>query len=198
MPKITAKLVKELRDKSGAGMMDAKKALSAVGGEMDAALGYLRKTGFLKAQKKSERATGQGLIHSYIHGGGRIGVLIEVGSETDFVARNEVFANMVHDIALHIAAQNPLYVSREEVPESIVKKEREIYQEQAKAEGKSGDVVKKIVEGKLEKYYAQVCLLEQPFVKDEDVRVREVIDAAISKLGENIRVKRFARFELGE
>lgn len=196
--KIAPKLVKELRDKTGAGMMDAKEALTAAKGDLEKAETVLRKAGLLKAQKKSERQTREGLVHSYIHGEGRIGVLLEVNSETDFVARNEEFKKLVHDLALHIAAANPLYVSRDDVPASVVKKEKEIYKDQAAAAGKSGKVVGKIVEGKLEKYFQEACLLEQPFVRDSDMTVQDLISDKISVLGENIQVRRFTRYVLGE
>lgn len=198
MVEINAKQIKELRDKTGAGMMDAKKALEESGGDVDQAIENLRKAGALKAEKKADRVAAEGLIHAYIHGEGRIGVLVEVNSETDFVARNEEFRELVHDLALHIAASSPLYVSREEVPSDILEKEKDIYKEQALGEGKPGDVVDKIVAGKIAKYYEEVCLLEQPFVKDQDRTVEELIKEKIAVIGENIQVRRFTRYVLGE
>lgn len=195
--KIQASHVKELRQQTGAGMMDAKTALVEAGGDVARAADILRKKGVLKAGKKSDRATLEGRIESYIHGEGRIGVLVEVNCETDFVARNEDFKTLVHDLALHIAAANPLYVSREHVPEAIIQKEKEIYTEQAASQGKA-DLAHKIVIGKLEKFYQEVCLLEQPFVKDPDITIKDLITQKIAKIGENIQVRRFTRYTLGE
>ncbi|MDP3741411.1 MAG: translation elongation factor Ts [bacterium] len=195
---VNAKQVKELRSKTGAGMMDAKIALQESSGDFKKAEEILRKKGQLKASKKSVRATGQGIIDSYIHGEGRIGVLVEVNCETDFVAKNADFRSLVHDLALHIAASNPLYVTREEILAEFVEKEKEIYREQAIAEGKPGPVLEKIVAGKLEKFYQETCLLEQPFVKDQDISVKALIESKIASIGENIQVKRFARYVLGE
>lgn len=196
--KITAEQVKILREQTGAGMLDAKTALQDAGGDLGSALEILRKKGVLKASKKSERSTGEGIIESYIHGGGRIGVLVEVNCETDFVARNEDFKTLVHDLSLHIAASNPLYVSREDVPLELVEKEKSIYREQVRREAKQDNIIEKIVEGKLEKYYQETCLLEQPFVKDPDIIVKELISQKIATIGENIQVRRFTRYVLGE
>lgn len=196
--KISASQVKALRAETGAGMMDAKAALAESGGDLALAVELLRKKGVLKAGKKSDRATKQGIIESYIHGEGRIGVLLEVNCETDFVARNEEFKALVHDLALHIAASAPLYVSREAVPSEIVEKEKAIYAAQAATEGKPGAIAKKMVAGKLEKFYEQICLLDQPFVKDEDVVIRDLISQKIATIGENIQVRRFTRYVLGE
>jgi len=195
---ISAKLVKELREKTGVGMMDAKGALTEGGGDLEKAIEILRKKGQLKAQKKADRETRQGIVHAYIHGEGRIGVLVEVNSETDFVARNQEFKNLVHDIALHIAASAPLYVSREDVPVKVLEKEKEIYAENAKASGKPGALLEKIVAGRIEKFYQEVCLLNQPFVRDQDITIQELVNQKIAKIGENIQVRRFARYMLGE
>ncbi len=193
---ISAKQVSELRTRSGAGMMDCKKALVETGGDFDAALDYLRKKGIASAAKKAGREASEGLIESYIHLGGTVGVLLEVNCETDFVAKNEDFQSFVRDIALHIAAASPLVVSREEVDQLVLDKEREIAMGQA--EGKPPQAVQKIVEGKLEKFFATACLLEQSFVKNPDQTVKDYVTANISKLGENIVVRRFVRYQLGE
>ncbi len=198
MTKITANKVKELRDKTGAPMMEAKNALAEARGDADKAAEILRKKGQLKASKRSHREARQGVIDSYIHGEGRIGVLVEVNSETDFVARTQEFKNLVHDLALHIAASNPLYISRNDVPAEVVAKEKEIYIDAAKAQNKSGAVVEKIIGGRLEKFFQEVCLLEQPFVRDPDISVQELINQKIAVIGENIQVRRFTRYVLGE
>ncbi len=195
---ITAQMVKKLRDMTGAGMMDCKKALQEAGGDFDKAVKILRERGLAKAAKKAGRAANEGMIHAYIHGGGRIGVMVEVNCETDFVARTDEFKNLVNDIALHIAAFAPRWVKREDVPEEVIEQEKEIYRKQALAEGKPEHVVEKIVEGKLKNFYKENVLLEQPFVKDEDKTVEDVIKEAIAKIGENIVVRRFVRWELGE
>lgn len=198
MTKITAAEVKQLREKTGVGMMEVKAALLEAGGDEKKALEILRRTTKLKAQKKAGRQTIQGLVDAYIHGQGQLGVLVEVNTETDFVARNQEFKNLIHDLALHIAAQAPLYVSREDVPAEIVEKEREIYAEEAKAEGKPVALTEKIVTGRLEKFYQEICLLEQPFVKNPEITVQELVNKKIAILGENIQVRRFARYVLGE
>jgi len=198
MVEIKADQVKKLRDKSGVGMMECKRALEEAGGDLEKAEVILREKGLAAASKKSTRATNQGLIDSYIHLGSRIGVLVEVNCETDFVARNEMFKELVHNIALHIAASAPLYVSREDIPKEIIEAEKEIYRKQALNEGKPESVVEKIVEGKLKKYYEEICLLDQPYVKDNDKTVGDLVREAILKTGENIVVRRFARFVLGE
>ena len=195
---VNANLVKELREISGCGFMDCKAALVATNGELQAAADFLRKKGVLSAAKKSHRSTGEGLVESYIHTGGKVGVLIEVNCETDFVARTDTFKTLVRDLAMQIAAACPISVSTEEVPTDLVAKEREILTEQAKASGKPEKIIEKMVEGRIQKYYEEVCLLEQKFVKDQDRPVREVVNDAIAKLGENIRVRRFARFQLGK
>ena len=195
---ISAQHVKELRDKTGAGMMEAKSALQEASGDVEAAIRVLRERGSLKAAKKGSRATSQGIVHAYIHGEGRIGVMLEVNSETDFVARNKEFKDFVHDLALHIAAENPQYVSREDVPADILESEKRVYTKEAEKEGKPAQIFEKIVAGKLEKFFQQTCLLEQPFVRDPDLAVRELLNQKIAKIGENIKVRRFVRYVLGE
>jgi len=193
---ITASMVKELRDKSGAGMMDCKKALAATGGDLDKAIDELRKKGLAAAQKKSSRSTREGSIDSYVHAGGKIGVLVEVGVETDFVARSEPFREFTHDLAMQVAASNPLWVRREEVPDDVIEREKSIYREQAK--GKPDNVVEKMLEGKLSKFFKEVCLMEQPFVKDPDRSIEQLRTDLIGVIGENVDVRRFVRFQLGE
>ncbi len=196
--KISAKLIKELREKTAAGMMDCKKALEEAEGNMEKAIEILRKKGLSDAAKKTGRITAEGVIDAYIHGNGRIGVLVEVNCETDFVAKNEKFKKFVKEIAMQIAAQSPLYVSREDIPESVMEKEKSILKAQAENEGKPQNVVDKIVEGRLEKYFQNVCLLEQPYIRDTDKTVKELLLETISVLGENITIRRFVRYELGE
>lgn len=188
-------LIKELRDITGAGIMDVKAALAEAGDDKEKAIEVLRKKGQLKVAKKADRVAKEGVIESYIHAGGRVGVLVELNTETDFVARTDDFKNLAKEIALHIAAANPLYVNISDVPEEVIAKEKEIYKEQA--QGKPDDIVEKMVEGKMVKYYEEVCLMEQPFVKDPDRKVKDIISDAVSKLGENIVVRRFARYQLG-
>jgi elongation factor Ts len=195
---ITAKMVKELRDKTGAGMMDCKKALGEAGGDVDKATSLLREKGIAKASSKAGRTTSEGIVASYIHPGDKLGVLIEVNCETDFVARTDPFKVFCRDIAMHIAASAPACVTREEVSRDMVENERTIYRKQAENEGKPANVVDKIVDGRLEKFYAETVLLEQPFVKDTDKTVEEYLKETIGSLGENIIIKRFARFRLGE
>lgn len=195
---VTAQMVKELRERTGAGMMDCKKALSETNGDTEKAIEYLREKGLAAAAKKSGRIAAEGLVESYIHGDGRIGVLVEVNSETDFVAKNEEFRQFVKDIAMQIAAANPLYVSREEVPSELVEKEKEILKTQAMNEGKPEKVVEKIVEGRIEKYYGQICLLEQAFIKDSDITIKDLLIEKIAKIGENMNIRRFVRYEKGE
>jgi elongation factor Ts len=194
---VSAKEVKELREKTGAGMMDCKKALSECAGDMEEAVKVLRTKGLAQAAKRSGRTTSEGLIDSYIHAGGKIGVLVEIGCETDFVARTDDFRNFVHDIAMHVAASAPKYVSREDVPPEEAEAELAIYKEQAKATGKPDNILEKIAQGKLEKYYAGVCLLEQPFVKDDKMIIEQLRGELSGKLGENVEIKRFVRFQLG-
>jgi len=195
---ISAKDVKELREMTGAGMMDCKKALVESDGELEKAVAYLRKQGLSKAAKKADRSANEGLIYSYIHPGSKLGVLLEINCETDFVARTQDFQNLAKDIAMQVAASNPLVVEREQLDQTALEKEREIYGTQALNEGKPEKVVDKIVEGKLSKYYQEVVLLDQPFIKDQDVSVRDLLNNSISKVGENIVVKRFVRFRMGE
>ena len=198
MPAVTQEMVKDLREKTGAGIMDCKRALSEAGGDMDKALDILRQKGLAIAAKKAARETKEGLISSYIHAGGRIGVLVEVNCETDFVARNPEFQELVRDIAMQIAWSNPPFLRREEVPPSVLEKEREIYRAQARETGKSEHVIEKIVDGKIEKFLNDSCLLEQPFIKDSSVTLNDLIRQKIAKTGENISVKRFVRYQLGE
>jgi len=195
---ISAQEVKTLRDRTGAGMMDCKKALQKADGDMDEAVEYLRKQGVAKAEKKSGREANEGRITSYIHPGGRIGVLLELNCETDFVAKTDDFNELAKDIAMQIAAMDPVAVSREELDDSLIEKEKKLYREQAVDEGKPEHVLDQIIEGKLEKYFSEVVLLEQPFVKDNDKTIEQLVTDSIAKLGENISVSRFSRFELGE
>jgi elongation factor Ts len=195
---ITSAMVKELRDKTGAGVMDCKEALTATNGAIAEAIDYLRKKGLQAAAKKSARSTREGVVGSYIHGGGRLGVLVEINCETDFVARTDDFQELVRDIAMHIAASSPSYVAPEDVPEEVLAKERYILEEQAKQAGRPATVIPKIVEGRLQKYFEEVCLQQQPFVKDTSRTVGDLIKETIAKVGENITVRRFARFVLGE
>ena len=195
---ITTAMVKELREKTGVGIMDCKEALAATDGSIEEAQDYLRKKGLQAAAKRAERSTREGSVGSYIHGGGRLGVMIEVNCETDFVARTDDFQELVHDLAMQVAASNPLYPTRNDVPEETVEKERQILEEQAKASGRPPQAIAKMVEGRLNKYYQEICLLDQPFVKDPSVSVGDIITAKIAKTGENITVSRFVRFQLGE
>jgi len=194
---IKAAQVSELRAMTGAGMMDCKKALSESGGDMDKAVEFLRIKGLSKAAKKAGRETSEGLVYSYIHPGNRIGVLVEVNCETDFVARTEEFQAFVRNVAMHIAAASPVAVSREEIPAEIIDKERELFRTQAREEGKPDKILDKIVEGRVEKFYTDAALLDQTYVRDADKQVGDVLKEAIAALGENIRISRFARFELG-
>jgi len=195
---IKVELVKELREKSSAGMMDCKKALVESNGDIKKAEEILKEKGLAKASKKASRAAKEGIIDSYIHTGSKIGVMVEVNCETDFVARNEMFKNFVHDIALHITAAAPLYVSKEDVPQEVLDKEKELYRKQALNEGKPEKIIDRIAEGKLKKYYEENCLLEQLFVKDNDVKIGDLLKQHIAKMGENIVIKRFERYILGE
>jgi elongation factor Ts len=195
---ISASLVKELREKTGAGMMDCKKALTETNGDMEKAIEYLREKGLAAAAKKAGRIAAEGIVESYIHGGGRIGVLVEVNCETDFVAKTDEFRQMVKDIAMQIAASRPEYVRREEVPAEVIEKEKEILRAQALNEGKPAHIVDKMVEGRIEKFFKEVCLLEQPFVKNPDQTVQDLVNEKIAKIGENISVRRFVRYEMGE
>ncbi|SDK46515.1 translation elongation factor Ts [Natronincola ferrireducens] len=194
---ITAAMVKELREKTGAGMMDCKKALAEVEGNMEKAVEILREKGLAAVAKKAGRVAAEGLVEAYIHGG-RIGVLVEVNSETDFVAKNQEFKEFVKDVAMQIAATNPLYVTKEEVPQDEIEKEKEILRKQALNEGKPEKIVDKMVEGRIEKYYKEVCLLEQSFVKNPDITIGELLTQKVAKIGENLSIRRFVRFEVGE
>ena len=195
---VSAADVKTLRDKTGAGMMDCKQALKETNGDIEAAIDHLRKKGMQKVEKKSGRATEQGIVYSYIHPGNRLGVLIEIACETDFVARTDDFIQMAKDIAMHIAASRPKAVAREEVKQEDIDHEMDIYRAQAREQGKPEHVIEKMITGKLNKYYEENCLLEQPFVKDPDKTVQEYLKETIAKLGENMLIRRFARFEIGE
>ena len=195
---VTAKMVKELRDRTGAPMMNCKKALMEVDGDLEKAVDELRKSGLAAAAKKAGRATSEGLVTSYIHAGGRIGVLVEVNCETDFVARTDDFQDLVKDIAMHIAAADPQFVTRDEVAPEVLDRERNIFRDQALAAGKPEAIVDRIIDGKIEKFFAASVLLEQPFVKDTDKTIGDLLAEAISKLGENMKIGRFARFRLGE
>jgi len=195
---ISAAQVKELRDKSGAPMMDCKKALTDAKGDIEAAIVLLRKRGASVAERKAGRATSEGSVSSYIHAGGKIGVLVEVNCESDFVARTDDFKELVHDIAMHIAATDPKFVRKEDVTAEIFEREKDINRSQAAATGKPAQVVEKIVEGKMGKFYEEVCLYEQPFIKDQTVTISQLIATKIGKLGENIAVRRFARFKVGD
>jgi elongation factor Ts len=195
---ITAQMVKELRERTGAPMMDCKTALTETGGDMEKSVDFLRKKGLAAAAKKAGRIAAEGAVGSYIHGGGKLGVLVEVNCETDFVARTDDFQELVRDIAMHIAAAEPRFIRREEVTEDVLAREREIFRDQALASGKPTAVVEKIVTGKMEKYYGEFVLLEQPFVKDSDKTVGQMITEKVAKIGENIQVRRFVRFKLGE
>jgi len=192
---ITAQMVNQLREQTGAGLMDCKKALVEANGSNEEALTILRKKGIASAAKKSDRATNAGLVHSYIHLGGKVGVLIEVNCETDFVARNDEFQAFVKDLCLHIAASNPLYINRTEVPEAEVTKERDIAA--AQVAGKPPAAIQKIVEGKLDKWFGTICLLDQPFVKEPEKTIKDIVTAAVQKTGENIQIRRFTRYQLG-
>ena len=195
---ITAQQVKELREKTGAGMMDCKNALVQSKGDAEQAIVILRKKGLASAQKKSARIAAEGMIGYYIHQGGKLGVLVEVNCETDFAARSPEFQALVKDIAMHVAAQSPLYVRREDVPAEEIAKEKEIYKDQARGSGKPEHIIDKIAEGKLESYYQMACLYDQAFVKEPSQTVEQLINSVIGKIGENIRVRRFARFKTGE
>ncbi len=194
---ITAKMVKELRDGTGAGMMDCKKALSECDGDMEKAVEYLRKKGIASASKKEGRATSEGVIGSYIHMGGKVGVLVEVACETDFVARTDNFQEFVHNVAMHIAAASPVAVSRDEVDPTLIEKEKEIYRGQMKEQGKPDAIIDKIVEGKVDKYYSEIVLLEQKYVKDPDLTIEDYLKSIIGELGENMSIKRFTRYQIG-
>lgn len=195
---ISTDLVKDLRQRTGAGVMDCKTALQQAQGDIERAIEFLRQKGLATAAKKAGRVATEGLIFSYLHAGGKIGVLVEINCETDFVARTEEFQSFGKNMAMQIAAANPLYLRREEIPEEVLERERRIYRTQAVEAGKPEKVIDKIVAGKLERFYAEVCLLEQTYIKDSDLTVKDVLDALVAKIGENISIRRFARFQLGE
>jgi elongation factor Ts len=194
---ITSKMVKDLRDRTNAGMMDCKKALSETGGDMEKAVDFLRQKGLAVARKRADRATSEGVIQTYIHAGGKLGVMVEVGCETDFVAKTDSFLEFAKNIAMHIAAANPVAITREEVAPEMLAREREIFKNQALDSGKPEQIIDKIVSGKLEKFYADVCLLEQKYVKNPDLAIQDLLNEIIASLGENISVKRFCRFQVG-
>ncbi len=195
--KITSQMVKELRDKTNAGMMDCKRALGDTEGDLEKAVDLLRQKGLAVAAKRADRATSEGTVESYIHAGGKLGVMVEVGCETDFVAKTDDFVAFAKDVAMHVAAAAPVAVTREEVPEDLVEREREIYVNQAKEAGKPDNIIDKIVTGKVDKYVSESCLMEQKFVKNPDLSIQDLLNELIAKMGENISVKRFARFQLG-
>ena len=195
---ISANSVKELREKTGAGMMDCKKALEKTDGDMQKAVDYLREQGITKAAKRADKVAKEGIVYSYIHPGSKLGALIEINCETDFVARTADFEQLAKDIAMQVAATNPLAVNRTDLRQDVVEHEKEIYRNQARNEGKPEKIIDKIVEGKLEKYFQEVCLAEQPYIKDQDRTVKDRISESIAKIGENITIKRFVRFRLGE
>jgi elongation factor Ts len=195
---INANMVKELRERTGAGMMDCKKALTETNGDIEKAIEFMRERGLSAAAKKAGRTAAEGLVEAYIHGNGRIGVLVEVNIETDFAAKNEEFKAFVKDITMQIAASKPEYVSREDVPAEALQKEQEIFAAQARNEGKPEKIIEKMVEGRIEKYYKEVCLLEQPWIKDPDKTIKQLLTEKIALIGENIVIRRFVRFERGE
>ena len=198
MSAVSAGMVKELREKTGAGIMDCKQALTESNGDMGAAVDFLRKKGLATAKKRAGRAASEGVIQSYIHMGGKIGVMVEVNCETDFVAKTDDFKDFAKNLAMHIAATNPVGIKPEDVPEEIIRKEKEIYRAQALETGKPENIIDKIAEGKLQKFYKENCLLQQPYVRDPDITVEDVINDVIAKIGENISVRRFVRYQIGE
>ena len=195
---VSANAVKDLREKTGAGMMDCKKALAETGGDVQKAIDYLRQKGLAAAAKKADRVAADGAVGAYVHVGGKIGVIVEINCETDFVARTAEFQSLLKDIAMQVAAANPRYLRREEVPAAELDKEKAIYRQQALETGKPEKVVDKIVEGKIERFYSEACLLEQAFIKDPDKKVTDIVNESIGRLGENIQIRRFSRYHLGE
>lgn len=195
---VTAAMVKELRERTGAGMLDCKKALNETAGDMEKAVDYLREKGLAAAAKKAGRVAAEGVVEAYIHGGGRIGVMVEINCETDFVAKTEGFRALARDVAMQIAAANPQFVRREEVPGDVLEREMEVLRAQALNEGKPANIVEKMIAGRIEKYYKEICLMEQGFIKDPDKTVTQLINENIAKIGENINIRRFARYQLGE
>lgn len=198
MAEISAQTVKTLRDKTGAGMMDCKKALQECGGSEEKAIAWLREKGLSKAQKRAGRATTEGVVGSYIHSNGKLGVMVEIKCETDFVARSERFQEFAKNVAMQIAAANPVCLSADEVPADLLAKEREIYKNQAMAEGKPEQIAEKIVDGRVKKFYKEICLLEQPFIKDDKVSIQDLLNELVGVLGENVQIGRFCRYALGE
>jgi elongation factor Ts len=194
---ITSKMVKELRDKTHAGMMDCKKALTETNGDLEKAVDFLRLKGLAVAQKRADRATSEGVVETYIHAGGKLGVMVEIGCETDFVAKSDMFQEFSKDIAMHIAASSPLAIKREDIPEDLVSREREIFKTQAMESGKPENIAEKMVTGKIDKYFSEVTLMEQKFVKNPDVSIQDLLNEIVAKIGENISIKRFARFQVG-
>jgi elongation factor Ts len=194
---ITSQMVKELRDKTNAGMMDCKKALSETGGDMEKAVDFLRQKGLAVAAKRADRSTSEGTIETYIHSGNKLGVMVELGCETDFVAKTEAFIAFAKDLAMQIAATNPVSISRDDVPPEVLRRERDIYTQQAIDSGKPANIAEKIVAGKIDKYYAEACLLEQKFIKDTDLTIQDKLNELVAKMGENISVKRFVRMQVG-
>jgi elongation factor Ts len=195
--KITSQMVKELRDKTNAGMMDCKKALTEHDGDMNKAVDFLRQKGLAVAAKRADRTTSEGIIETYIHAGGKLGAMVEVGCETDFVAKTDAFITFAKDIAMHVAAANPISLVREDVPADVLEREKAIYIQQALDSGKPANIAEKIVSGKMDKYFAEVCLLEQKFVKDPDVSIQDMLSQLVATMGENITIKRFARIAVG-
>ena len=198
MADITAAMVKELRDRTNAGMMDCKRALQECDGDMEKAVDLLRQKGLAVAAKRAGRATSEGVIQCYIHPGNKLGVMVEVDCETDFVAKTDQFVEFARNLAMHIAATNPMCIRREEAPTEAVEKEKEIYRKQALESGKPEHIIEKIVEGRIEKFLKEICLLDQPYVKDPDLTIRDLLNELVAKMGENISIKRFARFKVGE
>uniref|UniRef100_A0A7C1FDI6 Elongation factor Ts n=1 Tax=Caldilinea aerophila TaxID=133453 RepID=A0A7C1FDI6_9CHLR len=197
MAEITAEMVKQLREATNAGVLDCKKALTETNGDFDAAVEILRKKGLATAAKKAGREANEGLIGSYVHPGSKIASLVEVNCETDFVARTEEFQQLARDLAMHVTASRPRYISREDVPADVIAKEREIYRAEVSNSGKPAEVIERIVDGKLEKWFEEVCLLEQPFIKDPQITIKDLLTSRIASLGENIKIRRFCRFEVG-
>lgn len=195
---VEASQVKELRGKTGAGILDCRSALMETGGRIDKAMVWLREKGLAQAQKKAGRETKDGLVYAYIHHGGTLGVLVEVNCEDDFVARTEEFQGLVKDIAMHIAASHPRYLKREDVPEEVIEREKSIYEAQARDSGKPSSVWEKISKGRLEKFYSEICLLEQPFIRNPGIKIKELVDQRIASVGENIAIRRFTRYQIGE
>ncbi len=195
---ISTQDIAALREKTGAGLLDCKKALDEAGGNIEHAIEILRKKGIAKAAKRADKVAAEGVVGSYIHGEGRIGVLVEVNCETDFVAKTDNFRGLIGDVAMHIAAAAPRYLSRTEVPADVIEKEKDVYREQLKNEGKPAEMIEKIIEGKIGKFYGEICLLDQPFIKDEDKTIEQLLAAKTAEIGEKISVRRFARYQLGE